>query len=166
MASKPKAKLGNHTAIIGENDCVTRNLRVHMGVGRSTSVHLTRDIPYFWEFHVSLPKTFSISNYIFVVQSFLVRIVALQSFLQTWGIKGFWKSTIVIIHVRYLKICSKWIQKFGFTVRSCISIYFFVFGVFCVWLVFSWRLGQTWGPKTIFIKIIHIFLILERCMHH
>ena len=135
-------------------------------LGRSTSLHLTWDIPNFGKLYVSLSVTTYVSNYIFVFQSFLVRIVASRRYLQTWDRKGFWKHTIVIIHVRYLKNESNWRKKSEFTVTSYVSIYFFVFGVFCVWLVFSWRLGQTWDPKTIFIKIININLILERCMDH
>ena len=45
-----------------------------------------------------------------------------------------------------------------------ISIYFFVFAVFLLWLAFSWPLGQTWGTKTICEPII--VLQVPYPLHH
>ena len=59
-----------------------------MFLGRSTSLHLTRDIQNFRKLDVSLYLRTYIANYIFVFQPFLVRIVALQSTLQPLSLKG------------------------------------------------------------------------------
>jgi hypothetical protein len=75
--------LGGHgaTGAVRAHGVLDNGVRPRLG--RSTSLHLTRDIPNFGKLDVSLSVRTYISNYICVFQSFLVRIVASRRYLQT-----------------------------------------------------------------------------------
>ena len=104
---------------------------------RFTSEGFTWEISQFWEFHVSSVGISCISYYICVFQPFLVRIVALQSTLQPLCLKEIWNPTFVIIHVRYVRNKSLWMNNrwqkrnilYPLLHYSC-SLVFTVVGVF------------------------------------